>query len=176
MEYRLLGASGLKVPAFSLGTATFGGGNEFFKAWGDTDVKESTRMVDMALDAGINFLDTADIYSDGLSEQIVGEAIKGRRDKFLISTKATFRLGEGPNDVGSSRYHLLNACEASLKRLNTDYIDIYHMHGFDEQTPVEETLNTLNNLVQSGKVRYIACSNFSGWHQQGCERIKFPCG
>jgi aryl-alcohol dehydrogenase-like predicted oxidoreductase len=164
MEYRLLGASGLKVPAFSLGTATFGGGNEFFKAWGDTDVKESTRMVDMALDAGINFLDTADIYSDGLSEQIVGETIKGRRDKFLISTKATFRLGEGPNDLGSSRYHLLNACEASLKRLKTDYIDIYHMHGFDEQTPVEETLNTLNNLVQSGKVRYIACSNFSGWH------------
>ena len=164
MEYRLLGASGLKVPVYSLGTATFGGGNEFFKAWGDTNVKDSTRMVDLALDAGINFLDTADIYSDGLSEQIVGETIKGRRDKFLISTKATFRLGEGSNDVGSSRFHLLKSCEASLKRLKTDYIDIYHMHGFDEQTPVEETLNTLNNLVQSGKVRYIACSNFSGWH------------
>lgn len=162
MEYRLLG--GLKVPVLSLGTATFGGGNEAFKAWGNTNIKESTRMVDLAYDAGINLLDTADIYSDGLSEEIVGETIKGRRQHFLISTKATFRLGEGPNNEGSSRYHLLNACEASLKRLKTDYIDIYHMHGFDAQTPLEETLSTLDQLIKSGKVRYIACSNFSGWH------------
>jgi aryl-alcohol dehydrogenase-like predicted oxidoreductase len=169
MEYRLLGASGLKVPVLSLGTATFGGSNEFFKAWGDTDVKEATRMVDMSLDAGINFLDTADIYSDGMSEEIVGATVKGRRNQFIISTKATFRMMEGEvskgeNANGSSRYHILNACDASLKRLKTDYIDIYHMHGFDALTPIEETLNTLNNLVQSGKVRYIACSNFSGWH------------
>jgi aryl-alcohol dehydrogenase-like predicted oxidoreductase len=164
MEYRTLGASGLKVPVLSLGTGTFGGGGAFFKAWGDTNVKEATRMVDIAYDAGINLLDTADIYSNGLSEDIVGETLKGRRDKFLISTKATFRFGEGPNDVGSSRYHLLKSVEASLKRLKTDYIDIYHLHGFDAQTPVEETLSTLDDLVQSGKVRYIACSNFSGWH------------
>lgn len=164
MEYRYLGGSGLKVPAFSLGTATFGGGGDFFKAWGETDVKEAKRMVDMCLDVGINFLDTADVYSQGLSEEIIGETIKGRRDQFLLSTKAAFRLGEGPNDIGSSRFHLLNACEASLRRLKTDYIDVYHLHGFDARTPVEETLSTLDRLVQSGKVRYIACSNFSGWH------------
>jgi aryl-alcohol dehydrogenase-like predicted oxidoreductase len=164
MEYRFLGGSGLKVSAFSLGTATFGGSNEFFKAWGGSDVKEATRMVDMAHEAGINLLDTADIYSDGLSEEIVGETIRGRRDRFLISTKATFRLGSGPNDVGSSRHHLLASCEASLRRLKTDYIDIYHLHGFDAQTPLEETLSTLDTLVKAGKVRYIACSNFSGWH------------
>ncbi|BCS51712.1 aldo/keto reductase [Geobacter sp. SVR] len=164
MEYRFLGGSGLKVSALSLGTGTFGGSNEFFKAWGGSDVKEATRMVDMAHEAGINLLDTADIYSDGLSEEIVGETVRGRRGKFLISTKATFRLGSGPNDVGSSRYHLLASCEASLRRLKTDYIDIYHLHGFDAQTPLEETLSTLDTLVTSGKVRYIACSNFSGWH------------
>lgn len=164
MEYRHLGGSGLKVPVFSLGTATFGGGNEFFKAWGQSDVKEATRMVDMALEAGINLLDTADVYSSGLSEEIVGETIKGRRDRFLVSTKATFRLGNGPNDVGSSRYHLLKACDSSLKRLKTDVIDIYHLHGFDAMTPIEETLSTLDGLVKSGKVRYLAASNFSGWH------------
>jgi aryl-alcohol dehydrogenase-like predicted oxidoreductase len=164
MEYRFFGGSGLKVPAFSLGTATFGGGSEFFKAWGDSDIKESTRMVDMALDVGINFLDTADVYSDGLSEEIVGETIKGRRSHFLISTKGTFPMGAGPNDIGSSRFHLLNACEASLRRLKTDYIDVYHLHGFDAMTPIEETLSTLDQLVKQGKIRYIACSNFSGWH------------
>lgn len=164
MEYRYLGGSGLKVPAFSLGTATFGGGGEFFKAWGDTDVKDAKRMIDMCLEVGINFLDTADVYSQGLSEEITGEAIKGRRDQFLVSTKATFRMGEGPNDIGSSRFHLIKACEASLRRLNTDYIDVYHLHGFDASTPIEETLSTLDQLVKSGKVRYIACSNFSGWH------------
>lgn len=163
MEYRYLGGSGLKVPALSLGTATFGGGNEFFKAWGASDVKEATRMTDMALEAGINLLDTADIYSEGLSEEIVGEVMKGRRQKFLLSTKTTFRFGEGPNDAGSSRFHIINAVDASLKRLKTDFIDIYHMHGFDARTPIEETLGALETLVQSGKVRYIAASNFSGW-------------
>jgi len=164
MEYRRLGNCGLKVPVLSLGTGTFGGANEFFKKWGETDVKEATRLVDVCLEAGVNLFDTADIYSNGASEEILGKALKGRREKVLISTKATFRLGEGPNDVGSSRFHLINACEASLKRLGTDHIDIYYMHGFDAMTPVEETLSALNNLVNSGKVRYIGCSNFSGWH------------
>ena len=164
MEFRQLGKSGLKVPVLCFGTATFGGGNEFFKAWGASDVAEATRLVDLCLDAGVNLFDTADVYSDGLSETILGKAIAKRRDKVLISTKTTFRLGNGPNDVGSSRFHIIHACEASLKRLGTDYIDIYHLHGFDALTPVDEVLSTLDNLVKSGKVRYIACSNFSGWH------------
>jgi aryl-alcohol dehydrogenase-like predicted oxidoreductase len=164
MEFRTLGRSGLKVPVLSFGTGTFGGGNEFFKAWGASDVAEATRLVDVCLEAGVNLFDTADIYSEGLSETILGKAVAGRRDDVLISTKTTFRFGKGPNDVGSSRYHLIRACEASLKRLGTDYIDIYHLHGFDALTPVDEVLSTLNQLVVSGKVRYIACSNFSGWH------------
>jgi aryl-alcohol dehydrogenase-like predicted oxidoreductase len=166
MEFRTLGRSGLKVPVLSFGTGTFGGGNEFFKAWGETDVKEATRLIDTCLEAGVNLFDTADVYSDGLSETILGKAIAGRRNEVLISTKATFRMGghNGPNDLGSSRYHLISACEESLKRLGTDHIDIYHLHGFDALTPVEEVLSTLNTLVTSGKVRYIACSNFSGWH------------
>jgi aryl-alcohol dehydrogenase-like predicted oxidoreductase len=164
MEFRQLGHSGLQVPVLSFGTGTFGGGTEFFRAWGASDTKEATRLVDICLEAGVNLFDTADIYSNGLSEEILGKAIAGRRDDVLISTKATFRLGKGPNDVGSSRYHLLKACEASLRRLNIETIDIYHLHGFDALTPVEETLRTLDDLVQSGKVRYIACSNFSGWH------------
>lgn len=164
MEYRQLGGSGLKVSALSFGTGTFGGGNEFFRAWGSSDVKEASRLIDICLEAGINLFDTADVYSQGLSEEILGKAIVGRRENLLVSTKATFRAGNGPNDLGSSRYHLLRACEDSLRRLNTDYIDIYTLHGFDALTPVEETLRTLDNLVQSGKVRYIACSNFSGWH------------
>ncbi|MFZ0410705.1 MAG: aldo/keto reductase [Candidatus Acidiferrales bacterium] len=164
MEYRQLGYSGLKVPVLSYGTGTFGGANEFFKAWGSSDVAEAKRLVDVCLEAGVNMFDTADVYSQGSSEEILGQAVAGRRDKVLISTKATFRAGDGPNDVGSSRYHLLNAVEASLRRLKTDYIDIYHMHGFDALTPVEETVKTLDTLVQSGKVRYLACSNFSGWH------------
>lgn len=164
MEFRSLGGSGLRVPVFSLGTATFGGGGEFFKAWGETDVAEAKRMVDMSLDVGINFLDTADTYSQGLSEEIVGETIKGRRAQFLISTKGTFPMGAGANDLGSSRHHLVSACEASLRRLKTDYIDVYHLHGFDAKTPVEEAVSTLDQLVRQGKVRYIACSNFSGWH------------
>ncbi len=164
MEYRQLGGSGLKVPVLSFGTGTFGGKGEFFKEWGTTDVAEAKRLVDVCLDAGVNFFDTADIYSLGASEEILGKAIEGRRAQVLVSTKATFKMGEGPNDLGSSRYHLVQACEASLRRLGTDYIDVYHLHGFDLLTPVEETLRTLDTLVESGKVRYIACSNFSGWH------------
>ncbi|WP_282636473.1 MULTISPECIES: aldo/keto reductase [Bacteroidota] len=166
MEYRFLGGSGLKVPVLSFGTATFGGGNDFFKAWGSTQVEEAKRLVDICVDAGVNLFDTADIYSDGLSEEILGKAIAHlQRDKLLISTKTTFTFGnEVPNNQGSSRYHILKQVEGSLKRLGTDYIDIYHMHGFDGNTPVEETLRTLDDLVESGKVRYIAASNFSGWH------------
>jgi aryl-alcohol dehydrogenase-like predicted oxidoreductase len=164
MEFRILGHSGLKVPVLSLGTGTFGGSNEFFRAWGNSGVPEATRLVDICLEAGVNMFDTADIYSEGESEKILGAAIAGRRDKVLISTKATFKMGPGQNEVGSSRYHLISACEASLRRLKTDYIDIYQMHGFDAITPVEETLSALNDLVHSGKVRYIGCSNFSGWH------------
>src|ERR1700712_1961747 len=164
MEYRLLGRSGLKVPVLCFGAATFGGGTEFFRAWGASDVEEAKRLVGLCLDAGVNFFDTADVYSNGISEQILGKAIEGKRHDLLISTKATFPMGKGPNDMGSSRFHLINSVEASLKRLGTDYIDIYHLHGFDALTPIEETLDTLNTLIRSGKVRYIACSNFSGWH------------
>jgi aryl-alcohol dehydrogenase-like predicted oxidoreductase len=164
MDYRQLGYSGLKVSALSFGTGTFGGVTEFFRAWGQTEVHEAKRLIDICVEAGVNLFDTADVYSNGLSEEILGKAVAGRRQDLLLSTKTTFRLGEGPNDVGSSRYHILRACEASLRRLGTDYIDIYHMHGFDGLTPVEETLETLDTLVRSGKVRYIACSNFSGWH------------
>ncbi|MCC5936694.1 MAG: aldo/keto reductase [Lunatimonas sp.] len=165
MEYRFLGASGLKVPVLSFGTATFGGGNAFFKAWGDTQVEEAEKLVDICLEAGVNLFDTADVYSGGLSEEVLGKAIAGkRRDTLLLSTKSTFPFGEGLNNQGSSRFHILRQIEGSLKRLGTDYIDIYHMHGFDGVTPVEETLRTLDDLVQSGKVRYLAASNFSGWH------------
>ena len=152
------------VPVLSLGTGTFGGNNPFFATWGNTDVAEATRLVDICLEAGMNFFDTANVYSAGSSEEILGGAIKGRRDEVLISTKATFTTGKGPNDVGSSRHHLLKACDDSLRRLGTDYIDVYFMHGFDALTPVEETLRALDDLVTSGKVRYIGCSNFSGWH------------
>jgi aryl-alcohol dehydrogenase-like predicted oxidoreductase len=164
MEYRLLGRSGLKVPALSFGAATFGGGSDFFRAWGETGVGEAERLIGICLDAGLNLFDTADVYSNGLSEEVLGKAIAGKRNRLLLSTKTTFRFGKGPNDAGSSRHHIIPSVEASLRRLGTDYIDIYHMHGFDALTPVEETLDTLNTLVRSGKVRYIACSNFSGWH------------
>ncbi|MET3650764.1 aldo/keto reductase [Dyella japonica] len=164
MEYRQLGASGFRVPVLSFGTGTFGGKGEFFGAWGNTDVAEAKRLVDVCLDAGLTMFDSADIYSDGAAESVLGEAIKGRRDRVLISTKATFRSGEDPNDVGSSRFHLLKACDAALKRLGTDYIDLFQLHGFDALTPVEETLSTLDDLVRAGKIRYIGVSNFSGWH------------
>jgi len=164
MEFRQLGGSGLKVPVIGFGTATFGGSGDFFSKWGTSDVSDARRLVDICLEAGVTLLDTADVYSSGLSEEILGTVIKGRRDKIILSTKATFRMGADPNDVGSSRYYLMRAVEASLRRLQTDYIDIYTMHGFDATTPIEETLRTLDTLVQSGKVRYLACSNFSGWH------------
>ncbi len=152
------------VPLLSLGTGTFGGSSEFFRAWGATGVPEATRLVDICLDAGVTMFDTADVYSAGMAEEILGKAVAGRRDQVIIATKASFPMGPGPNDRGNSRHHLLRACEASLRRLGTDYIDVYQMHGFDALSPVEETLSTLDTLVKSGKVRYIGCSNFSGWH------------
>jgi aryl-alcohol dehydrogenase-like predicted oxidoreductase len=164
MEYRLLGGSGFSVPALTLGTGTFGGGDTWFKSWGTTGVAEATRLVDICLDAGLTMFDSADNYSEGLAEETLGAAIKGRRDKVLISTKATFRFGDGPNDVGSSRWHLVRGLEASLKRLGTDYIDLFQLHTFDAKTSIEEVLSTLDVLVRAGKIRYVGCSNFSGWH------------
>jgi aryl-alcohol dehydrogenase-like predicted oxidoreductase len=164
MEYRQLGGSGFKVPVLSFGTGTFGGKGDFFKEWGNNGVTEATRLVDICLDAGLNMFDSADIYSDGVAEEILGHAIKGRRDRVIISTKGTFRAGPGANDVGSSRFHLLRAVEGSLRRLGTDYIDLYQLHGFDAQTPIEETLQVLDDLVRAGKIRYLGVSNFSGWH------------
>lgn len=164
MEHRQLGASGLFVPVLSFGTATFGGGNEFFKAWGNTQVDEAKHLINLCMDAGVNFFDTANIYSGGAAEEILGQALEGLRHQTILSTKATFPMGNGPNDFGSSRSHLIKQCEDSLRRLKTDYIDIYHLHGFDGNTPVEETLKTLDDLITTGKIRYIACSNFSGWH------------
>jgi len=164
MEYRRLGHSGLRVPALSFGTATFGGGNDFFKAWGSTDAGGASRLIDVCLDHGISMFDSADVYSAGLAETILGAAIKGKRDRLLISTKATFPLGDGPNDFGSSRQHLVSAIDNSLKRLGVDHIDLFQLHGQDYNTPVEETLATLDQFVRAGKIRYIGCSNFSGWH------------
>jgi aryl-alcohol dehydrogenase-like predicted oxidoreductase len=163
MDHRPLGASGFQVPVLSLGTATFGGEGAF-EGFGTSDVAEATRLVDMCLDAGLTMFDSADAYSAGKSEEILGRAIRGRRDRVILSTKSAFRVGPGPNDVGSSRYHLLRAVEGSLRRLGTDYIDLYQLHAFDRTTPVEETLGTLDGLVRAGKIRYIGCSNFSGWH------------
>lgn len=164
MEFRQLGASGLKVPVLTLGTGTFGGAGDFFRSWGSSGVEEATRLVDICLEAGLNMFDSADGYSGGLAEEILGKAIRGRRDQVLISTKGTFATGPGPNDCGNSRYHIIRAVEGSLKRLGTDYIDLYQLHAFDAVTPVEEALQTLNDLVRAGKIRYIGCSNFSGWH------------
>lgn len=164
MEFRKLGQSGFKVPVLSLGTGTFGGRGDFFGAWGSSDVQEATRLVDICLESGLNMFDTANVYSGGAAEEILGAALKGRRDRVIISTKGTFRHGEGPNDVGSSRHALIRAVDASLRRLGTDYIDLYQLHGFDAQTPVEEALQTLDGLVRAGKIRYLGVSNFSGWH------------
>jgi len=152
------------VPLLSFGTATFGGGNAFFKAWGETDASGATRLVDICLDHGVSMFDTADVYSDGLAEEVLGQAIKGKRDRVLLSTKATFPTGSGPNDYGSSRQHLVTAVEKSLGRLGTDHIDLFQLHGQDYNTPIEETLSTLDQLVRAGKVRYVGCSNFSGYH------------
>jgi len=164
MEYRRLGASGFTVPVLSFGTGTWGGRGELFKAWGETDARGATRLVDVCLDAGLTMFDSADIYSGGASEEILGEAIKGRRDRVLISTKATFRNGKDANAVGSSRFALIRACEAALKRLDTDYVDLFQLHGFDAMTPAEEVVSALDDLVRAGKIRYIGVSNFSGWH------------
>src|SRR5271170_952758 len=164
MEYRRLGNSGLRVPALSFGTATFGGGDDFFKAWGSSDAAEASRLIDICLEHGVTMFDTADIYSYGLAEEILGRAIKGKRGRLLISTKATFPMGEGPNDYGSSRQHLTHAVDKSLIRLGVDHIDLLQLHGQDHNTPVEETLATLDQIVRAGKVRYIGGSNFSGWH------------
>ena len=165
MEYRRLGHSGFSVPALSFGTGTFGGKGEFFKAWGSTDVDEARRLVDVCVEAGVTMFDTADIYSAGAAEEILGEALKARaRDSVIISTKATFRFDDGPNSVGSSRFHLIDAVEKALRRLQTDYIDLFQLHGFDALTPVEEVLSTLDQLVREGKIRYTGVSNFSGWH------------
>ena len=164
MEYRQLGASGFKVPVLSLGTGTFGGKGALFSSWGQTDVQEATRLVDISLEAGLNMFDSADVYSGGAAEEILGAAIRGRRDQVIISTKASFRHGQGPNDTGSSRFALIRAIDKALTRLGTDYIDLFQLHGYDATTPVEETLQTLDNLVRAGKIRYTGVSNFSGWH------------
>jgi aryl-alcohol dehydrogenase-like predicted oxidoreductase len=164
MEFRRLGASGFHVPVLSFGTGTFGGRGDFFKAWGNTDAGGARRIVDVCLEAGLTLFDSADIYSGGAAEEILGEAIKGRRDSVLISTKATFRNGTDPNAVGSSRYNITRAVELALKRLGTDYIDLFQLHGFDAETPIEEAVSTLDDLVRAGKIRYLGVSNFSGWH------------
>ncbi len=164
METRFLGKSGFKVPVLGFGAGTFGGKGPLFSAWGNTDTAEARRLIDISLEAGLNFFDTADVYSDGASESILGEAIKGRRDQVILSTKTGLRAGEGPNDAGTSRFHLLRAVDKALQRLGTDYIDLLQLHAFDAMTPVEETLSTLDGLVRAGKVRYLGVSNFSGWH------------
>lgn len=164
MEYRQLGRSGFKVPVLSFGTGTFGGKGDFFEGFGTSDIDHATRMVDICLDAGVTMFDSADVYSNGAAEEILGRAIKGRRDQVLISTKATFTFGPTPNDVGSSRWHLIRSVENSLKRLGTDYIDLYQMHGFDALTPIEEMVRALDDLIKAGKIRYVGCSNYSGWH------------
>jgi aryl-alcohol dehydrogenase-like predicted oxidoreductase len=163
MEQRFLGRSGFKVPALGFGAGTFGGQGPLFSAWGNTDVEGARSIVDMALDAGVTLFDTADVYSNGASESILGAALKGRRDKAIISTKQALRAGDGPNDVGASRHHLIAATDTALKRLGTDYIDILQLHAFDAMTPVEMVLDTLDDLVRDGKVRLIGASNFSGW-------------
>jgi aryl-alcohol dehydrogenase-like predicted oxidoreductase len=163
METRYLGNSGFKVPALGLGTGTFGGKGPLFGAWGTTDAGDARRLLDIALDAGMNLFDSADVYSDGASESILGEAIRGRRDRVIVSTKLSLRAGDGPNDVGASRHHLLRATDAALRRLGTDYIDLLHLHHFDAMTPVEAVMATLDDLVRAGKVRYLGASNFSGW-------------
>ncbi|AZO21097.1 aldo/keto reductase [Mesorhizobium sp. M1E.F.Ca.ET.045.02.1.1] len=163
MEYRRLGASGLKVPALSFGAGTFGGSGPLFGAWGNSDAKEARRLVDICLEAGVNLFDTADVYSNGASEEVLGEAIKGRRDAVLISTKTSLPMGDGPADWGSSRARLIRSVDQALKRLGTDYIDLLQLHAFDASTPIEEVLSTLDDLVRSGKLLYVGVSNFSGW-------------
>lgn len=171
METRFLGNSGFKVPVLGFGAGTFGGKGPLFSAWGNTDDAQARRLIDISLEAGLNFFDTADVYSDGASESILGAAIKGRRDQVILSTKTGLRAGDGPNDTGSSRFHLLQAVDKALQRLGTDYIDLLQLHAFDAMTPVEETLSTLDGLVRAGKVRYLGVSNFSGWHLMKSQAI-----
>ena len=163
MDYRHLGASGLKVPVLSFGTGTFGGAGPLFSAWGNSSVADARRLIDVCLEAGVTLFDTADVYSNGASEEVLGAAIQGRRDKLLISTKTSLPMGDGPEDAGSSPHRLLRAVDASLKRLGTDYIDLLQLHAFDAGTPIEEVLYTLDVLVRAGKFRYVGVSNFSGW-------------
>lgn len=163
MDYRPLGKSGLKVPVLSFGAGTFGGSGPLFSNWGTSDATEARRLVDICLEAGVNLFDTADVYSDGASEDVLGEAVKGRRDTVLLSTKTSLPMGDGPNDAGSSRFRLIRAVDDALRRLQTDYIDLLQLHAFDASTPVEEVLSTLDTLVRAGKVRYVGVSNFSGW-------------
>jgi aryl-alcohol dehydrogenase-like predicted oxidoreductase len=163
MDYRRLGASGLHVSALSFGAGTFGGSGPLFGAWGDTDAREARRLIDVCLDAGVNLFDTADVYSDGASEEVLGAAIKGRRDRLLISTKTALPTGDGPNDAGSSRARLIEATDAALRRLGTDHIDLLQLHAFDAGTPIEETVSALDDLITAGKLRYAGVSNFSGW-------------
>jgi aryl-alcohol dehydrogenase-like predicted oxidoreductase len=163
MEYRRLGASGLMVPALSFGAGTFGGRGPLFGAWGNTDADQAQRLVDICLEAGVNMFDTADVYSDGASEEVLGAAIKRRRGEVLVSTKASLPIGDGPHDAGSSRIRLIAACEAALRRLGTDHIDLFQLHAFDAGTPIEEVLSTLDDLVRAGKIRYLGVSNFAGW-------------
>jgi aryl-alcohol dehydrogenase-like predicted oxidoreductase len=163
MEYRTLGRSGLKVSVITMGTFTFGGAGPFARV-GNTGVDEARRLVDLGLDHGVNLFDTANMYSSGLAEEIVGEVMQGRRDRVLITSKARMRVGTGPNDEGASRWHLIRECERSLKRLRTDHIDIYYIHEWDGTTPVEEKMAALDLLIRQGKVRYTGCSNYSGWH------------
>ncbi|MBS0429641.1 MAG: aldo/keto reductase [Proteobacteria bacterium] len=163
MEQRLLGRSGLRVPALGFGAGTFGGQGPLFSAWGQTDVAGARRLVDICLDAGVNLFDTADVYSSGASEEILGAALEGRRNAALISTKVTLRTGDGPNDAGWSRHHLLESTHAALRRLKAEHIDILQLHAFDAHTPVDQMLRTLDDLVRAGKVRAIGASNFAGW-------------
>jgi aryl-alcohol dehydrogenase-like predicted oxidoreductase len=171
MEYRFLGASGFKVSVLGFGAGTFGGKGALFNAWGDTDVAQARRLIDLCLEAGVNFFDTADVYSEGASETILGEALAGRRDRAVISTKLTLRAGDGPNDVGASRHHLLRAVDRALQRLRTDYIDLLQLHHFDAATPVDSVMSTLDDLVRSGKVLYIGASNYSGWQLMKAQAV-----
>jgi len=163
MEHRLLGSSGFKLPVLGFGAGTFGGQGPLFGAWGNTGESEARRMVYLCLERGVTLFDSADVYSDGASERVLGAALRGRRDAAIVSTKISLRAGDGPNDVGASRHHLLRATERALERLGTDYIDILQLHQFDSQTRVESVMATLDELVRSGKVRFIGASNFSGW-------------
>ncbi|ATL70907.1 aldo/keto reductase [Nocardia terpenica] len=178
MEYRRLGSSGLLVPALSFGAGTFGGRGELFSAWGDTDARQARRLVDIALEAGVTLFDTADVYSDGASEEVLGEAIRGRRDRVLLSTKASLPTGPGPQQAGSGRGRLITAVESALRRLGTDHLDLFQLHAFDAGTPVEEVLSALDDLVRAGKIRYVGASNFAGWQLMkslaAADRYGFP--